>query len=94
MRVAALARLCSQAPRTISAACSPPPSARTPGQYVLERRVALAAQRLALSADAIDEVASTCGFPDRFYFSRVFAKRMGAPPAAYRKRQLSGPNQQ
>ncbi len=84
LRVAALARLCGYAEdhfrRLFRTAIG-----QTPGQYVLERRVALAAQRLALSDDGIDDIALACGFPDRFYFSRVFSKRMGAPPAAYRR---------
>lgn len=58
---------------------------QTPAQYVLERRITTAAQRLVFSTDSIDTIAEDCGFPDRFYFSRVFRRRMGLPPAAYRK---------
>lgn len=59
---------------------------QTPAQYVLERRIAAAAQRLVFTAESIDAIANDCGFPDRFYFSRVFAKRIGLPPAAFRAR--------
>ncbi|MDR3710128.1 MAG: AraC family transcriptional regulator [Capsulimonadaceae bacterium] len=55
-----------------------------PVQYVLKRRVAVAAQRLLFTADTIDEIAEATGFTDRFYFSRMFAREMGRPPAAYR----------
>jgi AraC-like DNA-binding protein len=58
---------------------------QTPAQYVLERRLARAAERLVFSDDSIDLVAADCGFPDRFYFTRMFRRRMGLPPAAYRK---------
>lgn len=58
---------------------------QTPAQYVLERRLASAAERLVFSDDPIDTIADDCGFPDRFYFSRMFRRRMGLPPAAYRK---------
>ncbi|HYE04624.1 MAG TPA: helix-turn-helix transcriptional regulator [Planctomycetota bacterium] len=58
---------------------------QTPAQYVLERRVAAAGQALAFSDEPIDGIAERLGFPDRFYFSRVFARRMGVPPAAYRR---------
>lgn len=58
---------------------------QTPAQYVLERRIATAAERLVFSSDGIDRIADACGFPDRFYFSRMFRRRMGLPPAAYRK---------
>ena len=59
---------------------------QTPAQYVLERRVAAAAQRLVFTREPIDMIAAGCGFPDRFYFSRVFSRRMGMPPAAFRAR--------
>ncbi len=58
---------------------------QTPAQYVLERRVAAAGQALAFSDEPIDAIAERLGFPDRFYFSRVFGRRMGVPPAAYRR---------
>jgi AraC-like DNA-binding protein len=58
---------------------------QTPAQYVLERRLAVATERLVFTNDSIDRIASACGFPDRFYFSRMFRRRMGLPPAAYRK---------
>ena len=58
---------------------------QTPAQYILDRRVSAAAQRLIFSKESVDAIAEATGFGDRFYFSRVFAKRMGSPPAAYRK---------
>jgi len=47
--------------------------------------VEAAAQRLLLTNDPIEGIAEACGFANRFYFSRVFARRMGAAPAAYRR---------
>lgn len=58
---------------------------QTPGEFIRQRRVAIASQELLFSADSIEEIASRCGFGNRFYFSRVFASEMGMPPAAYRK---------
>jgi AraC family transcriptional regulator len=58
---------------------------QTPAQYVLDRRVSVAAQRLIFSQESIDAIAEQCGFRDRYYFSRVFAQRMGLPPATYRR---------
>jgi AraC-like DNA-binding protein len=57
---------------------------QTPAQYTLDRRVTAAAHRLVFSDDKIDAIAHAAGFRDRFYFTRVFARRMGLPPAAYR----------
>jgi AraC-like DNA-binding protein len=58
---------------------------QTPAQYVLERRLTAAAERLVFTAASIERIADDCGFPDRFYFSRMFRRRMGLPPAAYRR---------
>lgn len=58
---------------------------QTPAQYVLERRLNRAAERLVFGNDSIDAIAEECGFPDRFYFTRMFRRRMGLPPAAYRR---------
>ncbi len=58
---------------------------QTPAQYVQERRLAAAAQRLRFTAESIDRVAETCGFPNRHYMTRIFTRRLGMGPAAYRK---------
>ncbi len=58
---------------------------QTPGQYIQERRVRLAAQKLLFTDDTIDTIAEACGFGNRFYFSRLFTRQVGVSPAAYRK---------
>ncbi len=88
VRVAALASLCGYAEDHFGRLFRTQVG-QTPGQYMLERRIALAAQRLVLGDASIDAIAQECGFPDRFSFSRMFAKRMGVPPATYRRRQPS-----
>ena len=59
---------------------------QTPAQLVLERRLVAAARRLVLTQETLPAIAAECGFPDRYYFTRVFTRRMGLPPAAYRSR--------
>jgi AraC-like DNA-binding protein len=58
---------------------------QTPKQYLLERRVQIAAQHLLFSDRSIDHIATETGFGNRFYFSRVFSRKTGTTPAAYRK---------
>ncbi len=58
---------------------------QTPGEYIRERRVKLAAQKLLFTTDSIEQIAANSGFGSRFYLSRVFAKNTGLTPAAYRK---------
>lgn len=61
---------------------------QSPIHYVQRKRIAWAAQQLLFTSATIDEIASASGFGNRFYFSRVFNKHLGASPAAYRS---SGP---
>ena len=58
-----------------------------PAQYILDRRIAFAAEQLLLGRQGIAEIATAAGFSDRYYFSRVFTKRMRCSPAAYRAHQ-------
>ena len=55
--------------------------------YVRDRRIARAADLLLSSEWSIDRIATEAGFPNRHYLSRVFARRMGVAPAAYRARR-------
>ena len=58
---------------------------QTPGEYIREKRVKLAAQKLLFTAESIEQIAAQTGFGSRFYLSRVFTKSIGLSPAAYRK---------
>jgi AraC-like DNA-binding protein len=60
---------------------------RTPGRYVQDRRLRRAAELLVATDHSIDQIAESCGFANRYYFTRVFAQRMGCPPARYRSDQ-------
>jgi AraC-like DNA-binding protein len=58
---------------------------QSPGQYVLRQRINRAAQLLLFTNDTIERIAAETGFSDRFYFSRVFTRESGLPPARYRR---------
>lgn len=53
--------------------------------YVLELRVTEAQRLMLESSAALTEIAELVGFADYNYFSRVFKKRTGYTPTAYRK---------
>jgi AraC-like DNA-binding protein len=59
----------------------------TPAAYVSRTRTKMASESLALTDKSIDQIAAEFGFPNRSYFSRVFAKEVGCGPAEFRKRQ-------
>lgn len=57
---------------------------RTPGRYVQDRRLRRASDLLVSTDRGIEEIAQSCGFANRYHFTRVFSQRMGCPPARYR----------
>jgi AraC-like DNA-binding protein len=60
--------------------------------YLNRRRVARAQTWLAATDRPMSEISQALGFCDQSYFSAVFRKLTGLPPAAYRKRlQAAGP---
>lgn len=56
-----------------------------PQQFVLQNRLAYAADLLLMGGDRISEVAERAGFPGLFYFSALFKSRFGLSPSAYRR---------
>ena len=59
----------------------------TPAAYVLSTRLRLAGEALALTEKTIDQIAVENGFPNRHYFTRMFARQFGCGPAEFRARQ-------
>lgn len=59
---------------------------KTFSEYVSDRRVALACEKLSKTSDSLLEIALASGFGDAAYFSRTFKRRLGITPSEYRKR--------
>lgn len=57
---------------------------KTFSEYVTELRMKLAKELLIKNELSISEIGIKCGYEDSYYFGRVFKKRYGAPPSAYR----------
>lgn len=55
-------------------------------EYILERRLSMAKERLSESDGTILEIAADCGFSGGSYFCRVFREREGMTPREYRKK--------
>jgi len=56
----------------------------SPHNWLLNRRIALA-QRLIYDSDTpLSEVAASCGFVDQSHLTRVFMRKVGSSPAAWR----------
>jgi AraC-like DNA-binding protein len=56
-----------------------------PRQYILQRRIWHAQCLLSQRDLQIQEVGERCGFPDRYYFSKLFRQYVGVTPSNYRK---------
>ena len=57
-----------------------------PKQFVMRKRIAYAAYRIATSEVPFSEVALECGFYDSSHFCKVFNQLTGESPRTYRKR--------
>src|SRR5262249_58739901 len=59
------------------------------GEYLRQRRVEFACRQLATSDAPLVEIALAAGFADQSHFSKVFKRRMGMTPAAFRQQLCS-----
>lgn len=57
----------------------------SPKEYILRAKIDKAKLRLYEDNIPISEIAEICGFPDTAYFCRIFRKRTGLSPLAYRR---------
>lgn len=58
---------------------------QSPQQYLMDLRLDAAGRMLIKSEQTHQQIAVACGLIDKDYFSRVFKKKYGMPPGAYRK---------
>lgn len=59
----------------------------SPFEYVNSCRIAAAKQLLAERSRSVKDIAALSGFASEFYFSRLFKREVGIPPAVYMKRK-------
>ncbi len=85
LRTLSLAAACGASVRTIQNLFAG--MGTTPSAYILERRLARAAERLAAAPEAsITEIAFELGFNDSAYFARAFRQRFGVSPREWRRK--------
>ncbi|OZC56754.1 AraC family transcriptional regulator [Rhodococcoides fascians] len=58
----------------------------TPGKYMTDWRMNLAARRLRDTDDSLDTIATDLGYASEFAFSRAFRRERQIPPGRYRSR--------
>ncbi len=57
----------------------------TAAYFLIQIRVREAASRLTHTEQSIEDISDATGFPNRYYFSRVFKKIVGSSPARFRQ---------
>lgn len=57
----------------------------TPGNMITSLRLNKACNLLLITSLDIGEIAFLCGYPDNAYFTRIFRKKTGFTPSAYRE---------
>ncbi len=62
----------------------------TVNDFVIEVRIARAQSLLAETALDVGQIAAQVGYDDAAYFSRIFHRRTGAAPSAFRRQQSRG----
>lgn len=60
----------------------------TPMRVLLDLRLDRACRQLRHGVASIEQIAEECGFPNRYYFSRMLKQHRGASPAAYRRAEV------
>lgn len=55
------------------------------GEHLMEVRIQKAQEYLSTTNDSIEAIAERVGYPDYFYFTKVYKKATGISPAAYRR---------
>lgn len=60
----------------------------TPYQYILQRKIEIAANLLIDSSESINDIATALGFVDQPSFTNRFKKVMGVSPTDYRKNHI------
>jgi AraC family transcriptional regulator len=63
---------------------------RSPHRYLQEVRLERARERLRAKAASITDVAHSCGFSSHAHLTRLFHRRYGLTPSAYRSAAVSG----
>ncbi|MGC4014358.1 MAG: AraC family transcriptional regulator [Luteolibacter sp.] len=84
LEVPALAKMAGLSARALSSLFQREYHA-SPSRFIARVRTSEAAKLLAETSLSLDDIAEQTGFPNRFYFTRVFTRLTGKSPAKFRR---------
>lgn len=58
---------------------------KTPVEYITEKRIRYACRLLSEGHIKVTEVSAMCGYPDQYYFHKIFKRQTGMTPGEYAK---------
>lgn len=62
---------------------------QSPYRYILRRRTEIAAVRLGTTDAPIEQIAASCGFCDRYHFTRIFSRQYSVGPSEFRRHRFA-----
>lgn len=62
----------------------------SPSEYIARLRIQNAISMLTNTKKSVTDIAASCGYLDRYYFSRLLKKRLGSSPLLLRKNAVAG----
>lgn len=85
LSIAGVAQMVALSPRTFVRRFKDA-TGNTPLEYLQRTRIEAAKRKLESSAETVEQIARDVGYEDAASFRRVFARHVGLPPLAYRRR--------
>lgn len=61
-------------------------------EFIIRKRIGKACRLLSTTGLSVAEIGIACGYPDCFYFSRIFKKTVGMPPSRFREQEDGNEN--
>jgi AraC-like DNA-binding protein len=58
---------------------------KTPVEYITEKRIQYACRLLSDGHIKVTEISTMCGYPDQYYFHKIFKRQTGMTPGEYAK---------
>ncbi len=87
--VSMMAAACGDMPSALFVQAFRETTGQTPHQWLLARRTEKAKAMLLDTKLSVAEISQLCGFADQSHLTRIFSRKLGSPPGAWRRHHRS-----